>query len=153
MTNPLERALTTHATVVVIRETGVLIRGASGAGKSRLALALIAAGERRGWFACLVGDDQVTLHLTGSGLIARPHLAIAGLIEQRGVGLLSAKYEPAARLACIIDLTGSEPPRLPGGSVKAAIAGLSLPCLTLPSGLGPDEGVRRILHFLNRELG
>ena len=47
-----------HATVVLVGEAGVLIRGASGSGKSALALALMSEAGRRGLFARLVGDDR-----------------------------------------------------------------------------------------------
>ncbi|MBM3488544.1 MAG: hypothetical protein FJX67_18250, partial [Alphaproteobacteria bacterium] len=49
MTGPLRL----HATCIAVDGIGVLVRGASGAGKSDLALRLIDAGAR------LVADDQV----------------------------------------------------------------------------------------------
>lgn len=49
-----------HGTAAVVGEAGVLIRGASGAGKSSLALALVDAAAARGLFARLVGDDRIS---------------------------------------------------------------------------------------------
>ena len=76
-----------HATSVALRANGqwraVLLRGPSGAGKSDLALRLIQAGGR------LVADDQTHLARRGRSLIATPPPALAGMIEARGVGILT----------------------------------------------------------------
>ena len=55
-------APTVHATAIVIGETGVLIRGRSGSGKSSLALALVARVRLAGGFAAFVADDRVARH-------------------------------------------------------------------------------------------
>lgn len=62
---------------------GALIIGAPGAGKSRIALALL---ETCPWSRSrLVADDAIHLHLLNASLIARPPEAIAGLMEIRGL--------------------------------------------------------------------
>ena len=48
-----------HATAVIHGDSGVLILGPSGSGKSALALALIARASDAGLFGALVGDDRV----------------------------------------------------------------------------------------------
>ena len=48
-----------HATAVVYGESGVLILGPSGSGKSALALALLARARDSGLFGALIGDDRV----------------------------------------------------------------------------------------------
>jgi HPr kinase/phosphorylase len=68
-----------HASVVAVDGAGVLILGASGAGKSGLALRMIALG------ALLVSDDQVLLERCGDVLVARAPETLSGLIEARGV--------------------------------------------------------------------
>ncbi len=50
---------TLHATALIVGDAGVLIRGRSGAGKSRLAEELVEAAQARGWFGRLVADDRV----------------------------------------------------------------------------------------------
>ena len=50
-----------HASAIAIAEAGIVIRGASGSGKSRLALALIEVARCAGVFARLVGDDRIRL--------------------------------------------------------------------------------------------
>ena len=64
-------APTVHATAIVIGETGVLIRGRSGSGKSSLALALVARVRLAGGFAAFVADDRVALAPAG-GRSVRP---------------------------------------------------------------------------------
>lgn len=101
---------------------GVLITGASGSGKSALALALMALGAR------LVADDRVVLHARNGALIATCPAPLAGLIEARGVGLLRAEALPEARIALVVDLDRHETDRLPHPR-QEAVAGVSLPCL------------------------
>lgn len=104
---------TLHATCLVIGEAGVLLRGPSGAGKSTLARRLISAALRGGRYASLVGDDRVRLEAVAGRLIARPHPAIAGRLEVRGVGLTRVVHEPGAVVRLIVDC-GTEPlDRLP----------------------------------------
>src|ERR687898_3364772 len=71
-----------HATCVELSGTGVVLLGASGCGKSDLALRLIDRGAR------LVADDLVTVERHGRRLIARAPEAIAGLMEVRGLGIM-----------------------------------------------------------------
>jgi len=64
------------------RWRGVLIEGASGSGKSDLALRAIDAG----WV--LVADDRTVLWISGGRLFGRAAPALAGLIEARGIGVV-----------------------------------------------------------------
>jgi len=144
-----------HASALVIGEKGVLIRGASGAGKSALALAMIEAARGASLFARLIGDDRVLLSRAGPHVVARPHPAIAGLIEKRGQGLASVKHEPGALLSCVIDLIaqgahGADvPPRMPAAQdLIAIIESVELPRLMLPAGLASVDAARRALAFI-----
>lgn len=95
-----------HGTAVALSGRGVLITGPSGAGKSALALQLMAFGAQ------LVADDRVMILREGESLIASAPDAIRGLIEARGVGILSA--DPCtARLVLAVDLSQIEDTRLP----------------------------------------
>lgn len=144
-----------HASALVVGEAGVLIRGASGAGKSALALAMIEAARSASLFASLIGDDRVLLSRAGPHVVARPHPAIAGLIEKRGQGLASVKHEPGALLSCVIDLIaqgapGADvPPRMPATQdLIAMIESVKLPRLMLPAGLASVDAARRALAFI-----
>ncbi|MDR9394038.1 HPr kinase/phosphorylase [Roseovarius sp. SYSU LYC5161] len=102
-----EDLTTVHASCVAVAGRGVLIRGASGSGKSALALQLMALG------AALVADDRTRLWRDGSRVLAGCPPRIAGLIEARGVGLLSADASGPVPVALIVDLDRTETERLP----------------------------------------
>jgi HPr kinase/phosphorylase len=102
-----ESALVIHASAVAIAGRGLLILGASGAGKSGLALRLIALG------ADLVADDRVALSRQAGRLVARAPAALAGLVEARGIGILTAGSVPEAELALAVDLDRAAAARMP----------------------------------------
>ncbi len=96
-----------HASCVAVSGRAVLITGASGTGKSALALNLMALG------ATLVADDQVDLSRDGARIIAQAPPAIHGLIEARFVGLLNAKTCAKAQVILAVTLDQVEEERLP----------------------------------------
>lgn len=111
-----------HASAVSFQGRGLLIRGASGSGKSALALELMARG------AGLVADDRCELHPIPGGLELRAPQAISGLIEARGLGILRASPVAAAQLHAIVDLDHLASDRLPRHQ-EAEILGCALPLL------------------------
>lgn len=111
-----------HATTVAVAGRGLLIKGASGSGKSALALELIARG------ATLVADDRTRLSLAEGEILAEPPENIAGLIEARQVGLIKVPYEPKVSLRLAIDLDVKETHRLPQNHTLKVL-GQTLPCL------------------------
>jgi serine kinase of HPr protein (carbohydrate metabolism regulator) len=125
---------TTHASAVLTGARAVLIRGPAGAGKSRLAYALIQA-ERTGLlaFARLVGDDRVHLETAHGRLLVRPSQALAGLIEIRGLGIRRVPFEPVAVVGLVVDLAAANAQRLPA-SAEAAIEDIALPRLAVAPG-------------------
>ena len=96
-----------HASCVAWQGHGALILGQSGAGKSALALQLMAFG------ADLVSDDRTELLAEADVLTACAPATIQGLIEARGVGLMRVPFVPKAEIALVIDLDQPEPNRLP----------------------------------------
>ncbi|KFE33987.1 HPr kinase/phosphorylase [Thioclava atlantica] len=121
MGDPPASPFNVHASVVALDPgRGVLIRGASGAGKSALALRLMAYG------AHLVADDRVDLSVEDGALIARAPAAIAGRIEARGVGILNAEALERARIILCVDLDRIETDRLPTCR-KDSLLGVELP--------------------------
>jgi HPr kinase/phosphorylase len=118
---------TLHASCVALPRdgappAGVLILGASGSGKSALALSLMALGLK------LVADDRVTLARDGDHLSAACPPAILGRIEARFVGILSAPALPEARIALAVDLDRTETERLPPRR-STNMLGLDIPLL------------------------
>ncbi len=87
-----------HATCVEWDETGILICGASGSGKSDLALRLIDAGAE------LVADDRTVVENRGGALVATCPDLIKGLIEVRGVGVVEQPFVPETNVLLKIDL-------------------------------------------------
>ena len=141
-------AETAHATALIIGDAGVLIRGRSGAGKSGLALALIAAAALRGDFARLVCDDRVRLRRISGRIIAEAVPAIAGLVERRGLGLEPMAHEPGARLDLVVDIVENIQ-RLPEVSeTKTDLLGVVLPRLALAEGAAPATQCADILARL-----
>lgn len=98
---------TLHGTCVAYGQSGLLIIGTSGSGKSALALALM------GMDATLVADDRVTVTNVEGVLAAHCPPAIKGMIEARGVGLLAANTQTTTLITRVVDLDQIEPDRLP----------------------------------------
>ena len=96
-----------HATTVAWQGRACLIRGASGTGKSALALQLM------GYGAGLVADDRTILTETDAGVVASCPEPLLGLIEARGVGLLEAEPHPPCPVVLVVDLDRQETERLP----------------------------------------
>ena len=108
-----------HATTVAIGGRGVMITGASGAGKSDLALRLIDRG------AVLVSDDYTLLNRSDGLLLASAPATIAGQIEVRGVGILPLRHAGPISVAMIVRLA-RDVERLPEPMTRL-IAGVSIP--------------------------
>lgn len=134
-----------HGTCVEMSGTGVLLRGASGGGKSDLALRLIDGGAR------LVADDQVSLSAVDGDLIATAPETLSGRIEVRGVGIVAVPTAANATIGLVIDL--SEPdrvPRLPDPA-RCELLGLTLPLIALaPFESSAAAKVRLVVGALSR---
>lgn len=111
-----------HASCVAFGTSAVLITGVSGAGKSSLALGLMALG------AMLVSDDKTCLNNTQSGLLATAPASIKGMIEARGIGILTAEACPSAIVRLLVNLDRDETERLPPQHTQN-ILGQTLPVL------------------------
>jgi len=115
----------THATCVDIDGAGVLLRGASGTGKSDLALRLIDGGAR------LVADDRAELTRTGGQVIAAAPAVLRGKIEVRGLGVVSVQAVARAPLKLVVDLVApGAVERLPEPAT-ADVLGVRLPLVRL----------------------
>ena len=96
-----------HASCVAFDGQALLICGASGSGKSSLALTLMALG------ADLVADDQCVISATDDGLWATAPAPLRGVIEARGVALLRARPVARGHLLAVAVLDRPETDRLP----------------------------------------
>jgi serine kinase of HPr protein (carbohydrate metabolism regulator) len=138
-----------HASAVMVGEGAVLIRGPSGSGKSRLALNLIDGGAGRGIFTRLIGDDRVGLEVVNGRLLVAPHSAVAGLIEERGTGILSQTIALSGVVRLCVDLE-KVTTRLPAeAETSVEIAGIRVPRLTIRADSPPHEAARRVFAAMN----
>lgn len=120
---------TLHATAVVVGMHGLLIRGASGAGKSVLAFSLMERGAR------LIADDGVHLSACHGRLVASAPASIAGLIELRGRGLLRVPYERSGTIALVVDMVDEDTlERMPeDAEMRTELIGVTLPRQPIPA--------------------
>lgn len=114
-----------HATCVAVGGAGVLLRGGPGAGKSDLALRLIDGGAE------LVADDQVMLRAVAGELRAEPAPRLAGLVEVRGLGIVTLPFVTDIAVALVVDLVAPEAvDRLPEPAAET-LCGCRVPRLAL----------------------
>lgn len=131
----METAPTIHATCIAIGETGILIRGASGSGKSRLALGLILDPPRVLAPARLVADDRVRLTARDGLPVAAAPAELAGLIEVRHLGIRRLPHQPLAVVRLVVDLGAEDAARLPDAPANHAILdGIAVFRIAVPAG-------------------
>lgn len=124
MTGPVQIQTTVVARRTVGGWVGAALSGPPGTGKSGLALALMAQGWR------LVADDGALVWAGGGLLWARAPTPTRGLIEVRGLGIVSVPDRDLCRLVLAVTLTPGDPERLPGpvhtSWLDVPLAGLSV---------------------------
>jgi serine kinase of HPr protein (carbohydrate metabolism regulator) len=125
---------TLHATSVAIGGRAVLLCGASGMGKSDLALRLIDRG------AILVSDDYTLLKWVDGRLEATAPQTITGKMEVRGLGLVDMPCVDYARVALIIELSDSID-RMPEDPEERLIVGARVPVVRLAA-LEPSAPIK-----------
>lgn len=150
------QSLRIDGVAVAIDGQAVLLRGPSGSGRSDLALRLIDEG------AMLISDEQVELHREGDRLLigvpAVMPAALRGVIEARGVGLVSVPHvDRFMPLAWVIDMAGTaDIDRLPAAQT-AEFLGIAAPLLKLdPFAVSATAKLRLAVrsgpgHILGRE--
>jgi HPr kinase/phosphorylase len=122
---PTASTLQLHASCVQVAGIGVLLCGASGSGKSDLALRMIQTEAR------LIADDRVDLTREDGDLVARCPRPIQGLLEVRGVGIVRVETQASAKIGLAIDLVGREQvDRLPAARTRDYL-GVAVPVLAL----------------------
>ncbi|MDR7232474.1 serine kinase of HPr protein (carbohydrate metabolism regulator) [Caulobacter sp. BE264] len=137
-----------HGGLIALRLGGVwrgaLIEGASGVGKSDLALRALDQGFR------LVADDRVVTFAAGGRLYGRAPETLAGLIEVRGLGVVAAAAVSFAEVAlvvrCVEAPEGVE--RLPESRFER-ISGVDVPVFDLwPREPAAPAKIRRMMQSL-----
>ncbi|SEQ78711.1 HPr Serine kinase C-terminal domain-containing protein [Solimonas aquatica] len=139
---------TVHGVLLRVMGVGVLLTGASGVGKSELALELVTRGHQ------LVADDAVELRRHRGRLIAFAPRLLRGFLEARSLGILNIRrlYGPHSIAArCELELLlrleapqllrddGQE--RLGGRRGSVELQGFHLPEISIPIRLGHNLAV------------
>jgi serine kinase of HPr protein (carbohydrate metabolism regulator) len=132
-----------HAGLIAVREAGywrgVLITGASGVGKSDLALRCLDAGFR------LIADDRVQLWTSAGRLWGRAPETLFGLMEARAIGVF---VEPALLFApiALVAAYAENPERMPEHEPESLL-GATLPKLHL--NFAEDSAPAKLRRGLN----
>jgi HPr kinase/phosphorylase len=123
-----------HAVLVRVFDTGVLLIGDSGIGKSECALELIAKGHQ------LIADDSVRAVANGETLIGKAPALTRHLLEIRGLGIINVPevfgdtsvVEESVIDLCIEFRRSIEMKPLEDVAFEFEIAGLKVPRFVLP---------------------
>lgn len=99
-----------HATAISCGGHGILFRGAPGSGKSDLALRCIALAHSLPLPGpvLLVADDQVVVEAIEDGVRISAPVAVGGLLEVRGAGIVRLPTSGSVRLGLVVDLVPSD---------------------------------------------
>jgi len=138
-----------HGVFVEVLRLGVLLSGASGIGKSELALELLNRGHR------LVADDAPEFYRTGAGAVwGRCPEALRDFLEVRGLGVINihsmfgpGAMAPEAELQLIVHLRSMGPDqlaavdRLRPNRDSMTVLGAPVPRLTLPVAPGRNLAI------------
>lgn len=135
-------ALRLHACCVALDETGILISGEAGSGKTSLCFALMALGGR------LVSDDYTELTREEEALYAEAPAAIDGLIELHGGGVFCAAPHMRRERVAVgfeVGLFAPSVKRLPERMSGRSYHGLDIPFIPQPA---RDASVSAKILFL-----
>lgn len=113
-----------HGTAVAIDGHAVLLRGASGSGKSDLALRLIDRGAK------LISDDAVRIDVVGDIPLLCSVPSIAGKIEVRGVGICTFDFVDSAPLRLVVEFA-NDIERIPPEDIRTSVGDFSVPLVAL----------------------
>jgi serine kinase of HPr protein (carbohydrate metabolism regulator) len=128
-----------HGTAIAMGGHAALIRGPSGSGKSDLALRCLAFSGSTliPGPVELVADDWVVLMRQGNEIVAAAPDSIRGMLEVRGIGIVTVPVVEAAKLVLVVDLVAAENyERLPDPGRRVTLLNLALAIVEI----APFEG-------------
>jgi serine kinase of HPr protein (carbohydrate metabolism regulator) len=121
-----------HATGLVLDKIGIVFRGASGSGKSVLALQLMDEWEARSLDARLVADDRIEIEAGKASLTMHAPKAIEGLVELRGRGIVSRPFVSNAPVHLIVDMVDTLERMVEEDALETELEGVTLPRCPVP---------------------
>ncbi len=95
---------TQHGSAIVLGVSGILIKGASGSGKSQLCRRLIEHWRQNNLHASWVADDRFIETVQNGQLLVKPSKRLAGLYEHRSIGIQRDVYLSRAVIDLVVDL-------------------------------------------------
>ena len=145
--------MTIYACAFVVGRHGVLVRGASGSGKSLLVEECLYRATGMGLFSRWVADDQVALMEVGNGFIASAVPTIAGQRELRFSGIAFVPHVARCRLDLVVDLkTGNQLERFPEDRPTIHIGEEAASDIALPLCTVPEGDLRHACHIVMHAL-
>lgn len=137
-----------HACALEIGNTGILIIGDSGSGKTSLCLGLLERAAIKDIKASFICDDQVLLETKNDKLLAKTPLAINGQVEVRGYGITSLANKPSTQVALLVELVQDHAIERMPDSALSSIQGFELPHLIVPT-RHENQSVRIVFAWLH----
>lgn len=128
-----------HASAFVYSGIGCLLTGEPGIGKSRVLAEALLHGAQ------MIADDRVLLQAKQGVLIAHAPPQLSGVLELRGMGLISHPVCPIHPIHLWVTLDAAATERLPEPETRAH-DGVSVPLLRLPA--PPVLSVPSLLLYL-----
>lgn len=149
LTRALAEKISTHGVFMEVLSLGVLLTGASGVGKSELALELLTRGHR------LIADDApLFARIAPDIIIGTSSPILQDFLEVRGLGILNVRemygdsaVKPSKYLKLIVDLqtlketSAASSDRMATPSETLEVLGLDIPLFTLPVAPGRNLAV------------
>lgn len=126
-----------HGTAIALGPHGVLVRGPSAAGKSDLAMRLLAT-PLEGYPALripplgaldLVADDQCELTLRDGIVTMASPATIRGKFEVRGLGLVTLPDRQDVALSLVVDITPTQAIERMPEAATVTLLGIEIPAL------------------------
>jgi serine kinase of HPr protein (carbohydrate metabolism regulator) len=137
-----------HACALEISNTGILIIGDSGSGKTSLCLGLLERAAINNTKASFVCDDQVLLETKNDSLLANAPLAINEQVEVRGYGITSLTNKPSTKVTLVVELVQDHAIKRMPDSTLINIQGFELPHLSVPT-RHENQSVRIVFAWLH----
>ncbi len=140
-----------HCTCVEVNSIGVMIEGASGAGKTSLALGLLNAARIRQVSFNFVCDDQAIINTTNGELWVSVPKSLAGKVELFGAGIADIRYVSQCRINLVCELVSqADIIRYPDDN-QCQRFGIDLDCIQTPA-QHEAQSIRILLQKLSIPL-
>ena len=141
-----------HCSVIEINQTGIMITGSSGSGKTSLALGLLERANSHQLLSAFISDDQAILREHNSRLVAKTPPTIAGKLELHGYGIIDLPYKKETTIDLVIEMCPEDTlDRMPEERFTT-INNVQLPLLRVPI-KHEAQSVRIVFAWLHETFG